>query len=581
LEEGSLLNDRERFFRSAASVRAAVIHSDKRRDLALIQVRSVPTEGVALTLAPESFSPAQRVHIVGMAGWYSGGLWGYRTGCVRQLVPMTVGEGVPVRVVQSDAEVNPGASGAPVVNGRGQLAAVVFAYHKKARSVSTFLDVQEVRQYLAEALPLATPASAEHYVRRRMRHVEEGRLGSAVSDFTAAIRMGPSSLDAYISRAWAFLAKGDPRTAKADLQRSLELDPQNVLALGGQGIALHRLGEYDAATAASTAFIQLHLREPVAYFQRGLSQLEMDRPELAEADFTQAIRPDPDEAASFARRAEARKQQDRIEGAINDYQMALQLAPNNDAYLNELGCCRYLLGQYKQGAEAFVKAWQLNAGDPHYLFNLGEALFELEQFDLAAKAYTEAIKLNESDSDFYNSRGVAQLRLERYQEAVADLTRAIQLDPEEALYYDNCAMALEELGQTEAANRDRATAAELDAEQFAIEEYTQEDEGEGDEDQIAQQLFGTWIFAGATETDRVEWTLRFSPNGWFQSRLATIPPTGEPRWAAETGTWKVEGQTLMMQIDERGSFLRSFEFRGDKLWIEFEEIGKVVGFARG
>src|SRR4051812_31594850 len=64
-------------------IRAKVVARDKKADLALIQLESVPEGAAALPPAKESPTPGQTVHSLGNPGG-SGALWVYTPGKVRQ-----------------------------------------------------------------------------------------------------------------------------------------------------------------------------------------------------------------------------------------------------------------------------------------------------------------------------------------------------------------------------------------------------------------------------------------------------------------------------------------------------------------
>jgi S1-C subfamily serine protease len=137
-------------------VKGRVVGREPRRDLALIELEKVPDDARAIRLAAASPRPGQRVHSVGSPG-ASDALWLYTRGTVRMVYTRKfVVDGefeVNARIVEAQSPVNPGDSGGPVVNDRGELVAVVESARiagpgKEIRLLSTFIDVSEVKTFL-------------------------------------------------------------------------------------------------------------------------------------------------------------------------------------------------------------------------------------------------------------------------------------------------------------------------------------------------------------------------------------------------------------------------------------------------
>ena len=138
---------------------AKVIARDSKRDLALLRLESVPREAVALKLAADSPSPGQRVHSVGNPA-ASDALWVYTPGQVRQVYKkhFNTGDGkglafeVHAKVVETTSPINPGDSGGPLLNDRGEMVAVTQGslVGPNTQLVNYFIDVSEVKALLAE-----------------------------------------------------------------------------------------------------------------------------------------------------------------------------------------------------------------------------------------------------------------------------------------------------------------------------------------------------------------------------------------------------------------------------------------------
>jgi Trypsin-like peptidase domain/Family of unknown function (DUF6263) len=187
-KNGEVIPELSHYIKNGQRVRGKVIDSDPQRDLAVVQLESVPQEARELKLAAKSPSPMERVHSVGNPE-ASDALWIYTEGPVRQVYRKKFryqdGQGIDAVVVETQSPVNHGDSGGPVVNDKGELVAVVSGFNVKARSVSYFIDVSEVRTVIAEArIWLGSPmAKADPTGSRRSRKAE--------SIFTAFFESAP------------------------------------------------------------------------------------------------------------------------------------------------------------------------------------------------------------------------------------------------------------------------------------------------------------------------------------------------------------------------------------------------------
>ncbi|HEY1381043.1 MAG TPA: trypsin-like peptidase domain-containing protein, partial [Gemmataceae bacterium] len=145
-------------------IRGRVVARDRQADLALIQIDRVPDGAQALPLAAEGVSPGQTVHSLGNPGG-SGALWVYTPGKVRQVYHKTwaakAGKETlqfSARVIETDSPTNPGDSGGPLVNDRAELVGVTQGGSTNASLLSVFVDVSEVKRFLATQAVRSIPA---------------------------------------------------------------------------------------------------------------------------------------------------------------------------------------------------------------------------------------------------------------------------------------------------------------------------------------------------------------------------------------------------------------------------------------
>ncbi len=137
-------------------VRGKVIALDKSADLAVIQLDATPDGVKAIAVAARSPEPGELVHSIGNAG-KSGALWGYVNGTVRQVyrkkweaaLSKTKVARFEAQVIETDTPTNPGDSGGPLLNDKGELVGVTQGGALNASLVSFFVDASEVKRLLA------------------------------------------------------------------------------------------------------------------------------------------------------------------------------------------------------------------------------------------------------------------------------------------------------------------------------------------------------------------------------------------------------------------------------------------------
>ena len=151
ISEKNYYTERER----TIGITGEVIELDRNADLALVRLERVPFGAPELKLANGSADPGQTVHSVGNPGG-SGALWVYTPGKVRQVYQKTwkadlEGRVVTFRakIVETDSPTNPGDSGGPLVNDKVELVGVTQGGAVNAQSISTFVDLSEVKKILA------------------------------------------------------------------------------------------------------------------------------------------------------------------------------------------------------------------------------------------------------------------------------------------------------------------------------------------------------------------------------------------------------------------------------------------------
>jgi serine protease Do len=113
-------------------------------------------------MASEGAGPGEDVESIGNPGT-TDALWVYTSGTVRSVYQKTFRTGAgehDFKVVETQAPINSGDSGGPVMNSKGELVAIAQAIAPNARLVSYTIDISEVRTFLASPWkPAPLPAS--------------------------------------------------------------------------------------------------------------------------------------------------------------------------------------------------------------------------------------------------------------------------------------------------------------------------------------------------------------------------------------------------------------------------------------
>jgi S1-C subfamily serine protease len=297
--------------RQGRAIKGQVVAADKTRDLVLIKLESLPKDVVPLKMAREGPGPSDRVHAVGNPG-ASDAFWVYTTGTVRQVYRNKFqyedGQKVEARVIETQAPLNPGDSGGPVLNDRGEVVGVNAAGKPNAQLVSLCIDVTEVKALLdglqsPAPKPTATensraPSAAE-YNNRGVDYCAKEEYDRAIIAFNRALRIDPYYTLAYKNRAITYLRVGaaTPRGSRPYYQQAVE----------DYGIVL-----------------QLDPKDADAYCERGLVHVRLGDLDRAIADFTQAIKVRPDFADAYSSRSKAYRDKGEIERAVADLEQAVK-----------------------------------------------------------------------------------------------------------------------------------------------------------------------------------------------------------------------------------------------------------------
>jgi tetratricopeptide (TPR) repeat protein len=381
--------------RKGTLVTGCVLAIDARRNLALLELTSVPEQALDLRFAATPPSPGDALHALGNPRRMDVH-WVYAACSVRQKGTMNLGqttEGPDPAVLLVQGPLSEGEAGGALLNERGELAAMVTGKAAPQQQISYGLDPAEVRAFLAEARPHWLPDSVADLCRRGVLFTRARQYDRALADFAEALRRGPNYAPAYRDRAGAYyLQKQDDRTL-ADCERALQLDPSLAGAYCHRAAVWARRGEAaraltDCATAlrldshlalAWALRGQAHLLQgdsasaltdcdealwndrklPLAYLVRGMALAHKEEHDKAIADFTHALVLDPRLCEAIRRRGDSHWARNEVAAAATDYNEALKADPRDAAAHLGRGRVRLARGEWEGGLADFRQALQL------------------------------------------------------------------------------------------------------------------------------------------------------------------------------------------------------------------------------
>lgn len=434
-DEEDVIRDTDHYLQTSPRIAAKVILSDPARDLAVIQLESLPAGVESLPLASRSPRAGERLHSLGNP---EGAMWLYTEGRVRGVSVKTFYNDDAFlgtirrccKVVESQSPINHGDSGGPVVNDQCQIVGVVQGGRTNANLLNYFIDVNEVRAFMKQVDDLWSPSSAAEYVARAKLLLANQRLERALSDATAAVKADRTLAEAFQVRGDVFRARGDLESAVADYTQAIELDSTNVAAYLGRGQAYCRQHRLDEAIGDFTTALRLDPMSVEPYRLRGMARRMKGELALSLDDLNAALNLEPKNADCLTQRGRVYLAKGDASSALSDFAGAFNEDPTAGEAAAGAGYAMALLkaesGQIIDALNAGVGAQPLN---PQTHFLAGLALCELGDYTQAVTQFTRAIELDGKQAEFYVCRGNALDKLGDVAGARADFEQAIQLDP--------------------------------------------------------------------------------------------------------------------------------------------------------
>jgi tetratricopeptide (TPR) repeat protein len=314
-----------------------VLAADAERDLALLRLRQVPPQAVALKLSSQPIQRGDRVWFVGNP---ADRVWDQNDGTVVEVLRGRL------RVATPNFN-EPGASGSPTLNAHGEVVGVLHARLVYASEESHSIDLEELLAFLAESgltrrsLEMAKPPMDPKMVRAeqlnqagQQRHFD-GAYAEAITHYTAAIEIRPDFATAWRNRGITRAALKEYDQAIADYSQAIRLNAQDAEAWYFRGLAQSASKNFDQAISDYQSAIQLGLRDPgilralaFACNERGVRQSFAGRDEQALADYTSAIAADSRFSRAYRNRGAVYLRQGKLSEAVADFTQAIANDPD-------------------------------------------------------------------------------------------------------------------------------------------------------------------------------------------------------------------------------------------------------------
>jgi hypothetical protein len=278
LTDGKVLVDSKEWKTRTQSTKGHLVFADERRNLAVVQVDSVPEGMAEVKLAAASPEKGATVQLLGNSESATQ-IWSPVTTTIRDVRTRRVtadADSVPIQALMSELGIDGKrahrVTGGAVVNASQELVGVI-GQDALQKKLLNCIDVTEVRPVLAAA-----------YRRFAGHAMIRGRHAGAIDYCNKALALLDKDAWTYNQRGAAYSMMEDFDKAIADYTRALELDKTLALAYRNRGSAYLSKGQHKEAVADCTAAIDLQPRFILAYHTRGQAYTKLNMKKEADTD---------------------------------------------------------------------------------------------------------------------------------------------------------------------------------------------------------------------------------------------------------------------------------------------------------
>ena len=410
-DSNGLITKRKTYMESKGSIRGRVLAADADRDLALVELDTLPSEVGELVLAGARPNWGERLFQVGNPGTHD--LWESNAGRVTGFTLITPKdkEGKQRHALGywllEERPAAPGYSGGPVVNAKGLVVGVTAM--STAQSQELFQVVPQLGGLLASVRAGPIPYIASTQIKPKtsppvgwcidVREIEDVITMVRKDPVEARRLLHPVFAADFIDRGLHVQERGRPEVALANFHKAVELDPTIPRAYICRGVAYRNLRNNGKALEDFGEAIRRDSHNAQAYRERGVVFFLKKDYGRAIADASEAIRIDPKDEKAWSLRASAYGRAGEFSKALDDFAEAMQLAPEDPKALNalawHLATCPE--GKIRDGQKALTyaqRACELSHWKSAMILDtLAAAHAECEQFSEAVQWQKKALAL--------------------------------------------------------------------------------------------------------------------------------------------------------------------------------------------
>ena len=298
----------------------------------------------------------------------------------------------------------------------------------KAVALATFRRLQPeigAAEGAAAAARLKNLGQMEAYIRS-----PDGYKASE-AEIAAIINSEPETAEDYVERGYRLMDDGKNKSAQADFERAIALAPDWSLAHSNRAIALIHRDELVEAEKSLAKAASLSDKDFVVHQGYGLLHARRDEPEKAVEAFTRSLSLETGDTFSLTERAQSYMLLDKLEESLADFVRVSELEPeSHHAFLN-VARLNAALGRADAALAAAARAVAV-ARDKTFAARYRADLLERFGRNAEAKqAYAEAVRLadreiaeSKDDGTFLVMNKVALLSSAREHRAAIDLATA-------------------------------------------------------------------------------------------------------------------------------------------------------------
>jgi tetratricopeptide (TPR) repeat protein len=432
-KDGRVIQERDWYVKSGTRVKAKVISTDPKRDLAILQIDKLPDGTQALPLASDSAQPGDSLYLIGNPV-ASGAMWNLSIGTVRAVYKKRFtykqsSQEVDALVGETQLPGNPGDSGGAVFGDNGEVIGVhCGGTPDGAHLMSTYIDVVEIRAFLKEPLRgVAKPRTFDDFLKRGNEHFLKGSFDLALADYDEAIKLNPNHSDALRCRAGVLIRKKQYDAAIKDAEQAIRLDPKNAAAHNERAVCLGAKGDFKQALDSYNEAIRLNPKEAMFWGGRAWIHNNLKQYDKAAADASEGLKINSAFAFAFSERGLAYLRQRQFDKAMADLAQAIKLDPQNPEALYNRGIALAAQDKFKEAIEDFSDVIRRVPDHAAALLERGIAQFKMEAYDLALKDFDSHVKLRPESAQAFVWRSQCYKALGNVQMAEADSRRATEL----------------------------------------------------------------------------------------------------------------------------------------------------------